>query len=83
MFNKINIEVFSKISSGKAYVKELARRAKQDMASPDKKGQAILEYGIIFVVVGLSLITAARALKESVAGKLNDATQTIGKTNIG
>ena len=41
--------------------------------SKNKKGQAILEYGILFVVVGMSLITGLHGLEKSLGNKLNEA----------
>ena len=46
------------------------------MAS-DKKGQAILEYGILFVAVGLGLVFAVTRLKDTISNKLDEAGQQI------
>ena len=71
---------FAKAASMNAYVGTLAKKAKTDMAS-DKKGQAILEYGILFVAVGLGLVFAVTKLKNVIANKLDEAGNEI-QTNV-
>lgn len=72
MFKDFSTKAFAKAASVKGYVRELSARAKQDMES-DKKGQAILEYGILFVAVGLGLVFAVTRLKNTISNKLDEA----------
>lgn len=72
MLNKVTTKAFVKVISAKTYFNQLAVRAKQDMAS-DKKGQTILEYGILFVAVGLGLVYAVTRLKDTISSKLDEA----------
>lgn len=76
MLKDIIIKSFTKAASANVYAANLAKKAKEDMAS-DKKGQAILEYGILFVAVGLGLILAVTRLKDSISSKLDEAGQEI------
>ena len=78
MFNTLTTKAFAKVASAKTYMQELSRRAEKDMAS-DKKGQAILEYGILFVAVGLGLVLAVTKLKNTIAQKLDEAGNEINK----
>ena len=68
----VTTKVFSIVSSAKAYANALAVRAKKDMAS-DKKGQGILEYGVLFIVVGLGLVLAVQGLKDKISAQLTKA----------
>jgi len=63
-------------------VTTLASRAKKDLAS-DKKGQGILEYGVLLIVVGLGMFVAVTALKNTMANKLNQASSMLGNVNPG
>ena len=76
MMNDVSIKVFSKIAAARSYVNQLSKKAAGDMAS-DKKGQAILEYGILFVAVGLGLVFAVTRLKDTISAKLDEAGQQI------
>ena len=59
----------------------LAKKADGHIAS-DKKAQGILEYGLLFVVVGLALIVGLRKLKDSLNAKLGEATNSINNTKV-
>lgn len=76
MLKDFATKIFTKAASANIYVANLAKKAKTDMAS-DKKGQAILEYGILFVAVGLGLVFAVTKLKNVIAQKLDQAGQEI------
>lgn len=76
MLKDFATKAFTKVASTNVYVANLAKKAKADMAS-DKKGQAILEYGILFVAVGLGLVFAVTKLKNVIAQKLDQAGQEI------
>lgn len=76
----ISIKAMSKIAAGKSYVNTLAARAKRDLAS-DKKGQGILEYGVLFIVVGLGMLAAVSFLKNTMSNKLDEASASLSKVN--
>lgn len=76
MFQSLAIRTVSKLACAKTSVKSLANKANEHVAS-DKKAQGILEYGLLFVVVGLALIMGLRELKNALSSKLEDATKTI------
>ena len=78
--NNISIKAMSKIAAGKSYVKTLAARAKKDLAS-DKKGQGILEYGVLFIVVGLGMLVAVSYLKNTMSNKLKEASDSLSRVN--
>lgn len=79
MFQSLAIRTVSKLACAKTSVKSLANKANEHVAS-DKKAQGILEYGLLFVVVGLALIIGLRKLKDALSSKLEDATKTINDT---
>ena len=79
MFQSLAIRTASKLACAKTSVKSLANKANEHLAS-DKKAQGILEYGLLFVVVGLALIMGLRKLKDALSSKLEDATKTINDT---
>ena len=79
MFQSLAIRTVSKLACAKTSVKSLANKANEHVAS-DKKAQGILEYGLLFVVVGLALIMGLRKLKDALSAKLEDATKTINDT---
>ena len=79
MFQSLAIRTVSKLACAKTSVKSLANKANEHVAS-DKKAQGILEYGLLFVVVGLALIMGLRKLKDALSYKLEDATKTINDT---
>lgn len=79
MFQSLAIRTVSKLACAKTSVKSLANKANEHVAS-DKKAQGILEYGLLFVVVGLALIMGLRKLKDALSSKLEDATKTINET---
>jgi hypothetical protein len=79
MFQSLAIRTVSKLACAKTSVKSLANKANEHVAS-DKKAQGILEYGLLFVVVGLALIMGLRKLKDALSSKLEDATKTINDT---
>lgn len=79
MFQSLAIRTVSKLACAKTSVKSLANKANEHVAS-DKKAQGILEYGLLFVVVGLALIIGLRKLKDALSAKLEDATKTINDT---
>lgn len=81
MFQSLAIRTVSKLACAKTSVKSLANKANEHVAS-DKKAQGILEYGLLFVVVGLALIMGLRKLKEALSSKLDDATKTINNTKV-
>lgn len=81
MFQSLAIRTASKLACAKTSVKSLANKANEHVAS-DKKAQGILEYGLLFVVVGLALIMGLRKLKEALSSKLDDATKTINNTKV-
>jgi len=81
MFQSLAIRTVSKLACAKTSVKSLANKANEHVAS-DKKAQGILEYGLLFVVVGLALIMGLRKLKEALSSKLDDATKTINDTKV-
>lgn len=76
MFSKFATNAYCKVAATSSYVAKLGQKAKADMAS-DKKGQAILEYGILFVAVGLGLVFAVTRLKDTISNKLDEAGQQI------
>ena len=79
MFQSLAIRTVSKLACAKTSVKSLANKANEHVAS-DKKAQGILEYGLLFVVVGLALIIGLRNLKDALSSKLEDATKKINNT---
>lgn len=79
MFQSLAIRTVSKLACAKTSVKSLANKANEHVAS-DKKAQGILEYGLLFVVVGLALIIGLRKLKDALSSKLENATKTINET---
>ena len=79
MFQSLAIRTVSKLACAKTSVRSLANKANEHVAS-DKKAQGILEYGLLFVVVGLALIMGLRKLKDALSSKLEDATKTINDT---
>ena len=79
MFQSLAIHTASKLACAKTNVRSLAKKADGHIAS-DKKAQGILEYGLLFVVVGLALIMGLRKLKDALSSKLEDATKTINDT---
>lgn len=81
MFNKVTTNAMSAIASTKARVDMLAKNAKTHVAG-DKKAQGILEYGLLFVIVGLGLIAALGTLKETISNKLNEAGQKISSQKV-
>lgn len=81
MFQSLAIRTASKLACAKTSVMSLAKKADGHIAS-DKKAQAILEYGLLFVVVGLALILGLRKLKDSLNAKLGEATNSINNTKI-
>ncbi len=74
MIKNISTKAFTAALSAKAYMKKLSDKAAADMAS-DKKGQAILEYAVLFVAVGLGLVMAVKKLRSQIETKLNNAGQ--------
>ena len=74
MLKDFATKAFTKVASTNVYVANLAKKAKADMAS-DKKGQAILAYGLLFV--GLGLVFAVTRLKDVISQKLDQAGQEI------
>ena len=81
MFQSLAIRTASKLACAKTSVKSLAKKADGHIAS-DKKAQGILEYGLLFVVVGLALIAGLRTLKNSLNSKLGEATKSINSTKV-
>ena len=81
MFQSLAIRTASKLACAKTSVKSLANKANEHVAS-DKKAQGILEYGLLFVVVGLALIAGLRKLKDSLNSKLGEATNSINNTKV-
>lgn len=81
MFQSLAIRTASKLACAKTSVMSLAKKADGHIAS-DKKAQGILEYGLLFVVVGLALIEGLRRLKDSLNAKLGEATNSINNTKV-
>ena len=81
MFQSLAIRTVSKLACAKTSVMSLAKKADGHIAS-DKKAQGILEYGLLFVVVGLALIMGLRKLKDSLNAKLGEATESINNTKV-
>lgn len=81
MFQSLAIRTASKLACAKTSVMSLAKKADGHIAS-DKKAQGILEYGLLFVVVGLALIVGLRKLKDSLNAKLGEATNSINNTKV-
>ena len=81
MFQSLAIRTASKLACAKTSVMSLAKKADGHIAS-DKKAQGILEYGLLFVVVGLALIVGLRNLKDSLNAKLGEATNSINNTKV-
>lgn len=81
MFQSLAIRTASKLACAKTSVMSLAKKADGHIAS-DKKAQGILEYGLLFVVVGLALIMGLRRLKDSLNAKLGEATEAINNTKV-
>ena len=81
MFQSLAIRTASKLACAKTSVMSLAKKADGHIAS-DKKAQGILEYGLLFVVVGLALIVGLRKLKDSLNAKLGEATNSINDTKV-
>lgn len=81
MFQSLAIRTASKLACAKTSVMSLAKKADGHIAS-DKKAQGILEYGLLFVVVGLALIVGLRRLKDSLNAKLGEATNSINNTKV-
>lgn len=81
MFQSLAIRTASKLACAKTSVMSLAKKADGHIAS-DKKAQGILEYGLLFVVVGLALIAGLRKLKDSLNSKLGEATESINSQSV-
>ena len=81
MFQSLAIRTASKLACAKTSVMSLAKKADGHIAS-DKKAQGILEYGLLFVVVGLALTVGLRKLKDSLNAKLGEATNSINNTKV-
>ena len=74
--NKFSYMVFAKIASGKAYMKKLHEKADEHV-NGEKKAQGVLEYVLIFVVVGLALVKGLEIVRDKLNKKLDEAGSSI------
>ena len=70
--NKFSAMLFSKAAAGQAYVKRLCDKADEHI-NGEKKAQGVLEYVLIFVVIGLALVTGLKTLRGKLEKKLDEA----------
>lgn len=73
--------LFTKAVAGKAYFKELHKKADAHI-NGEKKAQGVLEYILLFVVVGLSLVLGLKALRGKLESKLDEAGSVISDTKV-
>ena len=77
--NKFSSMLVAKTASGKAYMKKLHEKADEHI-NGEKKAQGVLEYVLIFVVVGLALVKGLQIVRDKLNNKLDEAGTTIDET---
>ncbi|MGN8833336.1 hypothetical protein ACTNDZ_12430 [Selenomonas montiformis] len=74
--NKFSYMLFAKSASFKAYMKKLHEKADEHV-NGEKKAQGVLEYVLIFVVVGLALVKGLQIVRDKLNSKLKEAGSSI------
>lgn len=74
--NNVSSMLFAKTASCKAYMKKLHEKADEHI-NGEKKAQGVLEYVLIFVVVGLALVKGLEIVRDKLNKKLDEAGSSI------